>query len=243
MKRMAAFAGRNGKELLRDPVTLIFGVALPVALLAVMSLIQSNAPVEIFSIRSLAPGIAAFSLAFVSMFAAMLIAKDKSTSFLLRVFASPMLPREYILGYALPMLPIGVAQCAACFLAALCFGLPFDWNILGAVAVLLPSVLLYTAFGLLLGVLLNDKQAAPVNSILVQCAALLGGIWFAPSLAGGTFETICGLLPFVHATESARTALSGDYAAALPHLVWIAGWTVLLFVAAVLLFQRKMREN
>ena len=243
MKRMTAFAGRNGKELLRDPVTLIFGVALPVALLAIMSLIQSNAPVEVFAIRSLAPGIAAFSLAFVSMFAAMLIAKDKSTSFLLRVFASPMLPWEYILGYALPMLPIGAAQCVVCFLTALCFGLPFDWNIFGAVAVLLPSAVLYTAFGLLFGVLLNDKQAAPVNSILVQCAALLGGTWFAPSLVGGAFETICNLLPFVHATESARAALAGDYAAALPHLAWIAGWAVLLFVAAVLLFKRKMQEN
>ena len=243
MKRMTAFAGRNGKELLRDPVTLIFGVALPVALLAVMSLIQSNAPVEVFAIRSLAPGIAAFSLAFVSMFAAMLIAKDKSTSFLLRVFASPMLPWEYILGYALPMLPIGAAQCAVCFFTALCFGLPFGWNTLGAVAVLLPSAVLYTAFGLLFGVLLSDKQAAPVNSILVQCAVLLGGTWFAPSLVGGAFETICKLLPFVHATESARAALAGDYAAALPHLAWIAGWAVLLFVAAVLLFKRKMQEN
>lgn len=243
MKRMTAFAGRNGKELLRDPVTLIFGVALPVALLAVMSLIQSNAPVEVFAIRSLAPGIAAFSLAFVSMFAAMLITKDKSTSFLLRVFASPMLPWEYILGYALPMLPSGAAQCVVCFLTALCFGLPFGWNTLGAVAVLLPSAVLYTAFGLLFGVLLNDKQAAPVNSILVQCAALLGGTWFAPSLVGGAFETICKLLPFVHATESARAALAGDYAAALPHLAWIAGWAVLLFVAAVLLFKRKMQEN
>ena len=66
---------------------------------------------------------AAFSLSFVSMFAAILLAKDKSTSFLLRVFASPALPREYILGYALPMLPIGAAQCAVCFLTAFCFGL------------------------------------------------------------------------------------------------------------------------
>lgn len=123
MNRMLAFAGRTGKELLRDPVTLVFGVGLPVFLLALMSLIQSNVPVPVFAIERLAPGMAAFSLSFLSMFAAILLAKDKSTSFLLRVFASPALPREYIFGYALPMLPIGAAQCAVCFLTALCLAL------------------------------------------------------------------------------------------------------------------------
>jgi hypothetical protein len=243
MNRMFAFAGRTGKELLRDPVTLVFGVGLPVFLLALMSLIQSNVPVPVFAIERLAPGMAAFSLSFLSMFAAILLAKDKSTSFLLRVFASPALPREYILGYALPMLPIGAAQCAICFLTALCFGLAPGWNVLLAIVVLLPAAALYIAFGLLFGVLLNDKQAAPVNSILVNVAALLGGVWFDTSLIGGVFEQVCNLLPFVHATESARAALRGDCGAILTHLVWVAGWAVLLFAAAVLLFKKKMRDN
>lgn len=213
MNRMLALAGRTGKELLRDPVTLVFGVGLPLFLLVLMSVIQNNVPVEIFAIGQLAPGMAAFSLSFVSMFAAILLAKDKSTSFLLRVFASPALPREYILGYALPMLPIGAAQCAVCFLTAFCFGLAPSWNILLAMLVLLPTAALYIAFGLLFGVLLTDKQAAPINSILVNVAALLGGTWFDLTLVGGTFERICTLLPFVHATESARAALAGNYAA------------------------------
>lgn len=150
MNRMLALAGRTGKELLRDPVTLVFGVGLPLFLLILMSVIQNNVSVEIFAIGQLAPGMAAFSLSFVSMFAAILLAKDKSTSFLLRVFASPALPREYILGYALPMLPIGAAQCAVCFLTAFCFGLAPSWNILLAMLVLLPTAALYIAFGLLL---------------------------------------------------------------------------------------------
>ncbi len=243
MNRMLALAGRTGKELLRDPVTLVFGVGLPLFLLILMSVIQNNVSVEIFAIGQLAPGMAAFSLSFVSMFAAILLAKDKSTSFLLRVFASPALPREYILGYALPMLPIGAAQCAVCFLTAFCFGLAPSWNILLAMLVLLPTAALYIAFGLLFGVLLTDKQAAPVNSILVNVAALLGGTWFDLTLIGGTFEKICNLLPFVHATESARAALAGNYAAILPHIAWVFGWAALLLVAAVLLFKKKMREN
>lgn len=107
----------------------------------------------------------------------------------------------------------------------------------------MPTAALYIALGLLFGVLLNDKQAAPVNSILVNVAALLGGVWFDTSLIGGAFARACNLLPFVHATESARAALQGDYGAILTHLSWVAGWAALLFAAAVLLFKKKMRDN
>lgn len=243
MKRMTAFSLRVAKETLRDPVTLIFGVGLPVVLLVIMSLIQRSAPVEIFAISRLAPGMAAFSLAFVAMFGAMLIAKDKSTSFLLRVFASPMRSYEYIAGYALPLLPIGAAQCLVCFAAALFFGLPFSGKLLLAPAALLPAAALYAAFGLLFGVMLTDKQAAPVSSVLVQCAALLGGIWFDPALIGGTFETVCNVLPFIHASGAATAAIAGDGAATAVHILWLIGWTAILFTAAVLLFKKKMRDN
>ncbi|MBE5784178.1 MAG: ABC transporter permease [Clostridiales bacterium] len=243
MKRMLAFALRVAKETLRDPVTLIFGVGLPVALLVLMSIIQRSVPVEIFAISRLAPGMAAFSLAFTAMFAAILISKDKSTSFLLRVFASPMRPWEYILGYALPMLPIGTMQCAVCFAAALCFGLPFSGKLLLAVLALLPAAAVYVSFGLLFGVLLTDKQAAPVSSILVQCAALLGGIWFDPVLIGGAFETVCDVLPFVHAAGAAAAVFAGDGAAVISHILPLFGWTAVLFAAAVFLFRRKMRAD
>ena len=243
MKRMTAFSVRVAKETLRDPVTLIFGVGLPVALLMLMSIIQRSAPVEIFAISRLAPGMAAFSLAFVAMFAAILLAKDKSTSFLLRVFASPMRPWEYIMGYALPMLPIGAAQCLICFIAALFFGLPFSGRLFLALIALLPAAAVYIAFGLLFGVVLTDKQAAPVSSILVQCAALLGGIWFDPALIGGAFETVCKALPFLHVSGAAASAIAGDGAALMHHVLWLIGWAAVLFAAAVFLFKKKMKDN
>ncbi|MEG0685527.1 MAG: ABC transporter permease, partial [Coprobacillus sp.] len=59
-----AFASRNTKELLRDRVNLVFGIAFPLVLLLLLTLIQSNIPVEQFPIDRLTPGISIFGLSF-----------------------------------------------------------------------------------------------------------------------------------------------------------------------------------
>ena len=64
--RAAAFAKRNLKELLRDPLTLFFGLGFPLVLLVLMNVIQRNVPVQIFALETLAPGIALFGLTFLA---------------------------------------------------------------------------------------------------------------------------------------------------------------------------------
>ena len=66
--KMSSFAIRNAKELLRDKLNLAFGIGFPVIVLLMLSLIQSNVPVELFSIKNLTPGIAVFGLSFISLF-------------------------------------------------------------------------------------------------------------------------------------------------------------------------------
>ena len=68
-----AFASRNSKEMLRDKINLMFGIGFPVVLLLLLTLIQSNIPVQMFEIAHLTPGIAVFGLAFISLFSATLI--------------------------------------------------------------------------------------------------------------------------------------------------------------------------
>ena len=85
-----AFAIRNAKEMLRDKLNLVFGIGFPVIVLLLLSLIQSNIPVDLFEIEQLAPGIAVFGLSFISLFSGMLIAKDRTGAFMLRLFTSPI---------------------------------------------------------------------------------------------------------------------------------------------------------
>ena len=83
--RALSFAKRNFKEIIRDPLNLCFGIGFPVVLILLLSAIQSSIPVPLFEIQSLTPGITVFGLAFMTLFTATLISKDRSTSFLNRL--------------------------------------------------------------------------------------------------------------------------------------------------------------
>ena len=137
--RMLLFAKRNVKEVLRDPVNLFFGLGFPLVLLALLSIINAAIPPEaenpMFQIENLAPGLAMFGSVFMALFAGMLLSKDRTSSFLMRLFASPMTSGDFILGYTLPMLVITIGQAAITLLAAGALGLEINIHILSAVAV------------------------------------------------------------------------------------------------------------
>ena len=242
--RMLVFAKRNAKELLRDPLTVIFGLGFPLVLLLLLSAIQANIPVPLFEIKRLSPGIAVFGLSFMTLFSATLIAKDRSSLLLQRLYTTPLRPIEFILGYALPILPFSLAQSVICYAVAFLLGLEVTLNCLLAILFILPVSLLYIALGLLFGSILTDKQAGGVcGALLTNLSAWLSGIWFDLELVGGAFQRIANLLPFVHAVEMERAVLGGDLRGAMPHLLWVLGYAILLLALAVVLFLRQMRRQ
>lgn len=242
--RIIIFASRNTKEVLRDPLNVAFGVGFPLVVLLLLSAIQSNVPVSLFEIESLAPGVAVFGLSFFSLFAGMLIAKDRVTSLLMRLFASPMSATDFIVGYGLPLLPIALMQIAVCFLVSFMLGLPIHANTLLAVAVLVPTAVLFVSIGLLAGSLFTDKQVgAFCGALLTNVSAWLSGIWFDLSLVGGWFETLAYMLPFAHAVDATRAAVFGSYGSVLPHLAWVTGYAVAVAIIAVIVFRAKMTDD
>ena len=241
--RMLTFANRNTKELLRDPINLCFGLGFPLVLLFLLSAIQANVPVPLFEIAHLTPGITVFSLAFLSLFSATIIARDRGSAFLQRLYTTPLTAIDFILGYTLPVIPLALAQGIVCYLVSICLGLPVTVNILYAILLILPVSLLYIGLGLLCGSVLNDKQVGGIcGALLTNLSAWLSGIWFDLELVGGTFKKIAYALPFVHAVDLERAALSGDLSGIFPHLWWVLGYAVLTLTAAIVLFLRQMKK-
>lgn len=150
--RAYVFASRNIKEILRDILTLFFGLAFPLVILlllyAIGSAVPEEAHLDMFDIEILTPGITVFGLSFIALFSAQLIAKDKTTSFMMRLFTSPIKSSEFILGYTLPLIPMSLAQTLICYITAIILGLEFTPNILLAAVVNIPIalVLLRLAF-------------------------------------------------------------------------------------------------
>lgn len=238
--KLMSFTNRNTKEILRDPLTLGFGIGFPLILLLMLSAIQANIPVSLFEIAHLTPGIAVFGLSFLTLFSAQLIAKDRSTSLMMRLFASPLTAGDFIMGYTLPLIPMAVAQSAMCLFMAMLIGLAWTPNILLLLLVLLPMALFHIGLGLLCGSLFNDKQVGGIcGAALTNVAALLSGAWFDLSLVGGAFEKAAYMLPFARAVDAGRAALKGDLAGIFPHLWWVIGYALVAMAAAVIVFSRR----
>lgn len=242
--RMLTLANRNTKEIIRDPLNLGFGLGFPLVLLFLLSAIQANVPVNVFAIAQITPGITVFGLSFMTLFSATIIAKDRGSALLQRLYTAPLTAWDFIGGYCLPILPLSIAQSAVCYLAALVLGLEVTVNILWAILFILPVAVLYVALGLLFGSILTDKQVGGVcGALLTNLSAWLSGTWFDLKMVGGAFEKIAYLLPFVHAVELERAVLAGDLAGIFPHLWWVLGYAAAAMIGAVGLFLRQMKRQ
>ena len=248
MKRTLWFAGRNLKEMLRDPLSLFFGVVFPIILLLLLTLINRSIPAEaqmtLFEIESLAPGIGVFSLSFIALFTAMLISKDRGSSLILRLYTSPLTGSNFILGYLLPLLPMAAIQLLVCFAASMVIGLPLRPEILLCVAVSLPIAVVNIALGAICGSCLTEKAVGGVcGALLTNVSAWLSGIWFSLDLVGGAFKTVAYVLPFANAVDACRAALVGRLQDIWQTLWVVCAWAVGLLAVAIVLFTRKMKAK
>ena len=244
------FASRNIKEILRDPLSWIFCLGFPLVMLLIMSVINASIPKEagmkLFEMPNLAPGIAMFGLTFVMLFACMLISGDRSDSFLLRVFTSPMKPSDYIIGYILPLIVLSAGQSLITGVVAIVAGtvqgssISFGYMLL-SILISLPSIIMYVSFGLLFGALVNKNAAPGICSIIISFSGMLGGIWMDVDSIGGTLGKICNALPFLHSVKAARFAYAGEFADSLAQTGIIAVWAVVVTIAAILVFRKKMK--
>jgi ABC-2 type transport system permease protein len=239
--RFMAFASRNQKEILRDPLTLLFGIGLPAIVMWLFTVMQQNMPMDLFKIENLAPGITVFSFSFLTLFSGMLIGKDKGSSFLMRIFVSPLQSTDYMMGYTLPLIVVAILQIIVCFITAFFLDLQLDWNVIPAIILLLFCSLLYIGFGLLLGTFFTDKQVGGLFALFVNISTWLSGTWFSLDMIGGLFEKIARLLPFVHAVDATRLALQGAYSEIIIPMIWVVGYTVIIFGIAIIGFRGKMR--
>lgn len=242
--RMLIFSKRCSKEILRDPLNLGFGLGFPLVLLLLLSTIQKNIPVSMFEIDTLTPGITVFGMSFITLFSATLVAKDRESALLQRLYTTPLTGFDFILGYMLPLLPIALAQTVICYLAAIPLGLTVSANILLAVAGMIPTAIFNIALGLLCGSILGVKQVGGIcGALLTNLSAWLSGVWFDLKLVGGAFEKISNALPFIHSVEMEKALFRGDFELALTHILPILLYSFVVTAVAVFCFLRQMKKQ
>lgn len=242
--RMMTFAKRCSKEILRDPINLGFGLGFPLVLLVLLSAIQANIPVSLFEIDTLTPGITVFGLSFMTLFSATLIAKDRESALLQRLYTTPLTGFDFIMGYMLPLLPIAIGQVLICYLFAIPLGLTVSANIVYAVIGIIPMAVFNISLGLLCGSVFGVKQVGGIcGALLTNLSAWLSGVWFDLELVGGAFEKIANALPFMHAAKLEKALFSGNFELAATHILPVLLYGVLITVIAVFCFLRQMKKQ
>ena len=241
--RRLAFSKRCAKEIYRDPINLIFGVGFPIILLLLLSSMQANIPVELFKIESLTPGMTVFGLSFITLFSATLISKDRESAFLQRLYSSPLKTTDFIFGYMLPLFVMSLLQTLCCYLFAVLLGLKLSVNFIYAIIGIIPVAVFNISLGILFGSILGVKQVSGIcGALLTNLTAWLSGVWFDLSLLGKGFERVAHLLPFVHAVKLEKALFFGDYKTAVAHLIPVLTYSILITVAAVFCFIKKLKK-
>ncbi len=251
--RIVTFSKRNIKELLRDPLSYIFCLGFPIAMLIIMTVINNSIPKEanmtIFRIDNLSHGIAVFGLSFIMLFAALLLSKDRKSAFLTRLYASPMKAGEFIGGYYLPLLLLAAAQILISYTASLIIGAADGVTLntgrffLSALTLLLPAVM-FIGFGLLFGSLFSENSAPGLCSAVISGAGILGGIWMDVESIGGGLKGVCEALPFYHAVRAARNIYAGSTDDLAADLLITGIYTAAAVIFSILAFSNNMtRDN
>lgn len=237
--RMLNFAKRNFKELIRDPLSLIFEIALPLFLLFIFQ--QFDIPAENYKLENFTPGIIVFGFSFITLFTAALISKDRTSSFLIRLGTSPMKSSDFILGYIISLIPIIIIQDVLFFSLAVILGLNFTINIFFTIIVSIIVSILFISLGILIGSLVSEKGTGGLGSVIVQLVCFTSGMYFPSDKIGDVFGFICRILPFESCLNIIKSVLNNNLnAISLENIIVFLIYTIGILILSIIVFKKRM---
>lgn len=239
--RTLNFAKRSLKEIIRDPLSIIFAIILPLFLLFIFQ--QFKIPNEAYSIENFTPGIIIFGFSFITLFTATLVSKDRSTSLITRLCASPMRIKDYILGYILSVIPVVLLQNVLFFITALLLGLKFNINILFVIIIGIFISILFITLGILIGCITTEKSASGVSSIIVQLVAFTSGMYFSSDMIGKGFDVFCKILPFSNCLNVIKEILNESYNNILTSSINVIIYTAVIGILTSIIFSKKITSD
>lgn len=246
LSRIIILTKRNFKEILRDPISLIFTIGLPLVMEIVFYFLFHELTDQ-FDMKYLAPGIVVFSQAFLTLFIGLLLSIDRNTSFLTRLYVSKTKSYEFIISYLASMIPIILMQSILFFLiGGIIDPSIFKVEMIYAILMSLVTSIMFLGFGILFGSICNEKSVGGVASIIISAHSVLSGMWFPTEGLDGGFITVMNYLPFKNATVLVLNTLNGvnDINKDFLHPLFILLiYSVIVYLLAIKIFKKKMQSK
>ncbi len=253
MKRAMQFSRLVAVSLLRDPLSYIFCIGTPTGMLLLFYVIYACVPaegranVQMFRPDVLTPGIAVFGFTFVMLLGTLVVSRDRTTAFLDRLCATPLRTADFLIGYTLPLLVLGIVQCVLTLGVGAILGATIEapLSLLGClrtVLALLPSLLFFIGLGIAFGSLLSATAAPGVTSILITLSGMMGGIWM-PLETMPKLERVFAFFPFMHFVRLGQNAMSGTATELWLHIAVTLAYTALALAFPLWAFPHAMKKG
>ena len=246
LQRILTLTKRNLIEIIRDPLSLIFLMGLPLVMEVLFYFLFHELTAQ-FEMKYLAPGIVVFSQAFLSLFSGMLIAIDRSSSFLTRLYVTRTRSYEFITSYVLSLLPIALIQSVIFFIIGGILDTSiFKLNMLVGILLSLVTSILFIGIGILLGSICNEKSIGGVASVVIAGQSVLSGMWFPTEGINPSMVTFMKCLPFKNATDLLRNVINGIGNTFndlwLPLIITVV-YALVVLIIAIAVFKYKMKSK
>lgn len=240
--RTLNFAKRNTKEIIRDPLSTIFAIILPLFLLFIFQ--QFKIPSDNYKIENFTPGVIIFSNAFLTLFTAMLVSSDRNTSLLIRLKVSPMTSTNYILGYILSLIPVIVIQNILLFTLAIILGLNISINLLLVIPLSIIISILFIVIGIIIGSIFTEKASSGISSIILQLVIFTSTMYFPKELLGNFFTKLCNILPFESALQIIKNIMNNNInAISTKNMIIFSLYLLITTIISIIIFNKNMLNN
>jgi ABC-2 type transport system permease protein len=228
--------------LLREPVALIWGLAFPMALLAVMGLASSSPQAKLGGLRLVAvyePILIAFvTVAFAIQGLPAVVAGYRERRILRRMATTPVGPVRVVAAQlAVNLAVVLVATAGILAVGRLAFGVALPGQPAGFLVTYVLTAAAMLGLGMLIAALAPTGRAAGViGTMLFFPLMFFAGLWIPRAQMPASLQQISDFTPLGAAVQGLQDSLHGSW----PHpsgLAVLAGYAVVFTVAAARFFR------
>ena len=240
MKKTCAIVSVGARQMLADPVYLLFALALPVLLTWVMSFLPAGDGGNEMAILGV---LVMFVGLNIITSAGGYIIDEKQTGTWQRILASPTSYWELMAGYFIKIFVLAWLQSLVLLLSSrYLFGAPWSQGYLETVVVLTVYIFVMTGLALFIaGFVKSMGQVQMVAVAVVMVGTMLGGVFFPIEDPAGLIGVISSVSPQGLVATALKDILTNgvSLSATAAQLFWMAGIGALLLVAGVFKIQME----
>ncbi len=236
------------KIFFRNPRAMFFVIFLPAVILVGAMILG---PERIFQFKStlryadfFLAGIMAYAIMQSCVYSVAYNLVDfRRNQILKRLSVTPLLGRQFIAAQSIARFIIGVLQAAVLLIIGfLVFQTKLATSMFWLPLIILTGTAVFLGVAFLIASLAKDyEEAAPYTSAIGLILLFLGDVFFPVGNLPQNLQAVAQVLPMEPFSALIRYALFGTVEANFTNNIWtLAIWLILLLVAAILIFEKKI---